>query len=406
MEKRVLRLETHVIRKHHRLFEYCDDICFKSKSLYNRVNFIIREEFFKSGNIIFSNELNRLLKTEECFMALPAKASQQIVIQVGKSWKSYFVSIKDWSKNKSKYTGMPKLPKYKDKNGRNVVFFDYMQGTFYEDKYYFPNRKGDESENYIDTRVTKENFVLMRIVPYGNCYKIEMIYEKWIEDKEDYNDLYLGIDLGINNLATLTNNIGLRPIVINGRPLKSINKYYNKLRAEALSYIGRGTSNRLKKLDAKRNNIFHTHLHRISRGIINYCLNNYIENIVIGLNKDWQRNANMGKKTNQVFVQIPFEKLIHNIMYKAEDAGIRVELVEQQYTSKSSFLDQDFIPEKFGDYEFSGKRIKRGLYRSSDGTLINADVNGSYNILRKCNPEIQWYNGIKGESLHPFRATL
>jgi putative transposase len=387
------------------LFKYCDDVCFKSKNLYNRALFIVKEQFLKDNTIIFSNELNKMLKTEDCFKKLPAKTSQQIIINMGYNWKSFFRSIKRWAKNKSGYDGKPQFPKYKKKNSRNIITIDYMQGHFENNRYYFPVRKGKERNNYIETNIQKKDFVLLRIVPYGNCYKIAIVYRKQIDERE-INQNYLAIDLGINNLATLTNNIGLRPIAVNGRILKSINCYYNKLFAQASSYIVRGNSNRIQRITAKRNNIVFTHMHRISHWIINYCLENKIDNIVIGRNKDWQRNSNIGKKNNQVFVQIPFEQLIQNIQYKAEEVGINVNIVPEQYTSKASFLDDDIIPENLGDYTFSGKRIKRGLYRSNNGILINADVNGSYNILRKRNPESIKANGIKGVSLHPVRVNI
>lgn len=346
-----------------------------------------------------------MLKSTDEFKALPAKTSQQIIILLGKNWKSFFKGVKDWSKNKEKYCGKPNLPKYKNKNGRQIVFFDYTQGKFKDKKYYFPIREG-EDKNYIDTNIDKKNFKLLRIIPYGNCYKIEIIYKKEIKEKIEYNNNYLAVDLGVNNLATLTNSIGSQPIVINGRILKSINCYYNKIRAKAMSYVGKRTSNRIKKIDTKRSNIIETHLHKISRWIINYCLQNNIENVVIGRNKDWQRNSNLGRKNNQLFAQIPFEELIRKISYKAEEAGIKIWIVSEEYTSKVSFIDNDIIPIKHGEYEFSGKRKKRGLYKSKDGILINADVNGSYNILRKCNPEFIYNDGIKGISLYPIRQNV
>jgi putative transposase len=367
--------------------------------------FIVKEQFLKDGKIVFPEELKKLLKTEDCFKALPAKTSQQVIINMGYNWKSFFKSIKRWSKNKNGYTGMPHLPSYKKKDGRNIITVDYMQGKFKDGKYYFPVRKGTKKEHYIETNIQKENFVLLRIIPCGSCYKIAVVYRKQAEEKRANNN-YIAIDLGINNLVTLVNNTGLRPVVVNGRILKSINCYYNKLFAQASSYIGRGTSNRIQRITAKRNNIVWTHFHRISRWIINYCLENQIDNIVIGRNKDWQRDSNIGKKNNQTFVQIPFEQLIQNIQYKAEEVGINVKIIPEQYTSKSSFLDNDIIPNKKGDWIFSGKRIKRGLYRSANGTLINADVNGAYNILRKCIPERFNSDGIVGVSLHPVRVNI
>lgn len=395
-----LRSEIHIIKKNHRLFEYCDQMCFKSKNLYNYANYIIRQEFINNNNLVSAFDLNKDLKNEDVFRALPAKTSQQILIGLGRNWKSYFKSIKDWAKNQGKYTGKPKLPKYKDKEGRNVVYFDYQQGTLKEGKYKFP-----KSDYYIETEVQKEDFRQVQIFPYGTCYKISLIYRVKTNENKEINSNYLAIDLGIDNLATLTNSIGKSSIVINGRILKSINQFYNKKLAKLRSHIGRGTSNRIKALNMKRNNIVETHFHRTSRYIINYCVENDISNIVIGRNKDWQRNSNMKKKTNQKFVSIPFEMLIYQLKYKAEDVGINMTVIEEQYTSKSSFVDNDSIPTKFGDHQFSGKRIKRGLYKSKDGTLINADVNGSYNILRKCNPEFK-YDGIEGVSLHPIRVNI
>jgi putative transposase len=403
---KILRTQIHIINKNHRLFKYCDDICFKSKNLYNYANYILRQEFINNNKWISSFDLNKILKSEDVFKEIPAKTSQQIIILLGKNWKSFFKGVKDWKHNKNKYTGKPNLPKYKKKDGRQVVFFDHGQGSFKDNKYYFP-RKDHKKIEFIETNIIRENFKLLRIIPYGDCYKIEIIYKKEIEEKLDYNNNYIAIDLGIDNLATLTNNIELQPIVINGRILKSINCYYNKLRSKALSYIGKGTSHKIRRIDTKRNNIINTHFHKISRYIINYCIKNNVENIIIGRNKDWQRGSNLGKKNNQIFVQIPFEDLIKKIFYKAEENGIRVIIISEEYTSKSSFIDDDIIPTIFGDYEFSGRRIKRGLYKSKKNILINSDVNGSYNILRKCIPEFVYNNDrIKGISLYPIRQNI
>lgn len=397
----VYRSEIHIIKKHHELFNYCDDMCFKSKNLYNYANYFMRQEFIKSGKIISAFDLNKQLKTSDPFRALPAKTSQQIILKLGKNWKSFFKGIKDYSKHPSKYCGKPNLPKYKNKNGRNIVFFDYMQGKFKEGKYHF-----SKSNHFIETKVTKENFVQMQIIPCISHYKITMVYKKEVIKDNKLNNSYLAIDLGIDNLATLTNNIGLQPIVINGRILKSINQYYNKKLAQAMSCVGRRSSNRIKRISLNRDNIVQNYLHHASRYIINYCTNNKISHIVIGNNKDWQRNSNMGKKNNQKFVQIPFTMLIQQLQYKAENIGIDVRIIEEQYTSKASFIDNDEIPVKFAKYDFSGKRVKRGLYKSSNGTLINADVNGSYNILRKCNPEFKHDDRIEGIGLYPIRLNI
>ncbi len=272
-------------------------------------------------------------------------------------------------------------------------------------KYYFP-RKDRKNVEYIEINIERDKFKLLRIVPYGSCYKIELVYEKEIPEKTSYNDNYVSIDLGVNNLATLTNNIGIQPIIINGRILKSINQYYNKLQAKAMSYVGKGSSNRIQRIRAKRNNIVENHMHKVSRYIIKYCIENNLDNIIIGRNENWQRGSNIGAKNNQAFVQIPFENLIKKIQYKAEKNGIRVSVISEEYTSQSSFLDNDLLPNHSGSYEFSGKRKNRGLYKTNSGKLINADVNGSYNILRKRIPEFQCDNRIEGVALRPVKLNI
>lgn len=380
------------------MFKYCDDACFKSKNLYNYVNYLIRQDYIENKILTKSAyDYNKELKNEDVFKALPSKTSQQIIMKLFKNWKSFFVSIKDWSKNQSKYTGKPKLPKYKEKNGRNIVMFDYQQCIVKNSRIKFPKTK-----IYIETGIERNQFKQIQIVPYGSCYKICIYYTIEIHKKESYNNNILSIDLGVDNLATLTNNIGIQPIIINGKILKSINQYYNKTLGKARSYVGNKRSNRMKQISFKRNNIVETHFHIISRWIINYCKAYNIENIAIGKNKDWKRSSTMNKKSNQKFIQLPHERLIHQLKYKGEEVRIRVIEVEESYTSKASFIDSD---EAKKGVTFSGKRIKRGLYQSKNGTLINADVNGSYNILRKCNAQFS-YESIEGVSLHPVRLNI
>lgn len=397
----VTRSEIHVINKNHRLFKYCQDVCYKSKNLYNYANYLIRQEFIANGKIISAFDLNKRLKNELVFKELPAKTSQQIIIRLGQNWKSFIRSVKDWSGNKSKYQGRPQLPKYKEKDGRNVVFFDYQQGSFKEGKYCFP-----KSEEYIETKIPKEDFRQIQIIPYGSCYKIAIVHRKTFVEQFEPNNNFLAIDLGVDNLATLTNNIGLQPIVINGKILKSMNQYYNKKLGKLKSYVGNKSSNRIKKLSLKRNNKVNTYFHQVSRYIIDYCINNQINNIVIGKNEGWKQKSTMSKLNNQKFIQIPFQLLIKQLEYKGEEVGINIVSINEAYTSKSSFIDTDLIPEKLGKYLFSGNRVSRGLYKSKEGILINADVNGSYNILRKCNPQFKYDERIEGISLYPVRISL
>jgi putative transposase len=366
---------------------------------------LVRQEFKDNRKFISAYDLNKLLKHHEAFLAMPAKTSQMTIMKLGDNWISFFRNIKHWSKDKSKYCGRPDLPRFKKKNGRFIAFFDKQQIKIENNLLYFQERKGIKEHKAIYTNVKKEDLCQIQIIPEGGCYKISIIYNKEVDIVETNNN-FLAIDIGVNNLATLTNNIGIQPIVINGRVLKSINAYYSKIVSQAMAYVGTGKSNRITRISDKRNRKIEDYMHKTSRWIINYCKENNINNIVIGRNSDWKRDINIGVKNNQIISQIPFEILIQNIQYKAEELGILVEIIDERYTSKSSFLDNDPLPEIFGDYVFSGKRIKRGLYKSSKGILINADVNASYNILRKRIPEFKNDDRIKGMLLYPININI
>lgn len=245
-------------------------------------------------------------------------------------------------------------------------------------------------------------------MPHSNYYVVEIVFE--LNENEEAKTMrenklnskpkrIVGIDLGIDNFATIANNIGKKPIIIKGKVLKSINQYYNKQRAYYYSILRQGktqkegqfTSKRLKRLDEKRNAKVKDFMHKASRTVIDYCITNDIDTIIIGKNEDWKRNINIGKVNNQKFVTIPYSQFIEMIEYKAYEEGIKVIITEESYTSKASFFDGDIMPtydEKSNSkHSFSGKRIKRGLYQTKDGSLINADVNGALNIIVKAVPD-------------------
>jgi transposase, IS605 OrfB family, central region len=235
----------------------------------------------------------------------------------------------------------------------------------------------------VKTRLDKEaNLREVRVIPKGVGYVIEIVYEKEVNpDLDEINkDRIAGIDLGVRNLATVGNNIGEKPIIVKGGICKSINQFYNKEMGE-LQRIYESqkikTGKNSKKLFDKRNRKIKDHLHKVSRFIVDHCVKNDIGTIVIGHNEDWKQNANIGKKNNQNFVQIPFSMLINQIKYKAEENGINVILQEESHTSKCSFLDNETVEHHD---QYLGKRFKRGLFRSVKGKIINADVNGAYNI--------------------------
>lgn len=237
---------------------------------------------------------------------------------------------------------------------------------------------------------------------------VEVVYEQDAEQEPVNPDVYAGIDLGINNLATLTSNkSGFVPRIVNGRPVKSINQNYNKRRADLQSKLAkedakRHTSKRLERITNKRTRKIDHYLHTASKRIIDLLVSEGIGTLVIGYNQEWKQEVNIGKRNNQNFVHIPFARFIHMLTYKAELVGIQVRMTEESYTSKCSFLDFESI----GKHDvYVGKRVKRGLFRSADGHCYNADVNGSYNITRKVASDA-FVQGSSGCVVHPISLAV
>jgi len=395
--------ERHIIKSTENRFVEIDDLAFKSKNLYNAANYVIRQSFVYGWGYINYNEMNRLMKYHQVYKELPAKVSQQILMILDKNWKSFFEAIKAYKIEPTKFTDRPKLPKYKDKvKGRNILVYTIQAISSKELKKGIIKLSG--TNILIKTQVKPERICQIRLVPKCDSYVIEVIYDAYTEPEstldENQKELVASIDLGLNNLVALTSNQpGFVPLLINGRPLKSINQFYNKRKAQLQSQLkgNRFSSSRIQRLTRCRNQKVDNYLHHSSRQIINLLESQGIGTLVIGKNLQGQNEINLGKKTNQNFVSIPHTRLIKMLKYKAELLGIKVIEQEESYTSKSNFLNLDPIP-VYGnigaqDVTFSGKRIKRGLYITSEGRLINADVNGSYNILRKAIPNA-FSNGI------------
>ena len=393
--------EKHIINKNHSNFKKFDELCFISKNLYNQANYIIRQEFTSNNNYLNYNKIDKITKNLEehnNYRLLPSQISQQILRLLDKNWLSFFRAIKDWSKNKSKYLGRPKLPKYKKKNGRNIIIFT-NQGCRIKDNYiHFPKKL-----NLTPIKTKVNNLRQVRIVPKNNVYIMEVVYEKDIENLKLNKNKVIAIDLGVNNFSTITNNFGLKPTVINGKIIKSFNQYYNKKKAKLMSYVkGLGISNKIIKLTNKRNNKIEDYFHKVSRYIINYCVKNDVGTIVVGKNKNWKQKSKLSKKINQNFVSIAFDSFINKLNYKAKLLNINFLETEESYTSKSSFIDNETMDK---NTNFQGKRIKRGLFKTKNGILINADVNGSYNILRKAFSKFK-SDEIEDVGLHPVRINI
>lgn len=257
----------------------------------------------------------------------------------------------------------------------------------------------------IKTNIGDNKLCQVRVIPQATCYVVEVIYEKKEQDLNLNKDNVLSIDLGLNNLCSCISDVGIKPFIVNGKIIKSFNQWYNKKRARLMSYIGdKGTSKRLRRLNNYRNFWIEDKIHKVSRFIVNICIENNIGNLVVGLNKGWKNGVNLGKRINQKFVEIPFSKLVEKISYKCKLVGIDFQVHEESYTSKVDHL----AFEKLGKHDvYLGKRKKRGLFQSSIGKLLNADINGAIGIGRKVFGD-SYISGIidSGLAFNPVRVNI
>ena len=357
-----------------------EDICLKSGLLYNYVLYLVRQGIFNKEYLKeydLSTKLGR--ENQFDFRQLPASVSQQVVGQVFKSVNSWIKLKSDFDRNPDKYNNhRPHLPKYKEGKKQNMVVFTTFSCRVKDDGYIHFVKNVIEP---IKTNVKKDELKQVRIVPQATCYVVEVIYERKETDLNLDKDNFLSIDLGLNNLCSCISNVGIKPFIINGKVIKSLNRWYNKKKARLMSYVGdNGTSRRIRRISLYRNCWIDDKMHKISKYIVNFCVSNNIGRIIIGLNKEWKQEINIGRRNNQHFVSIPHSKLIDKIMYKAKLLGIEVVTHEESYTSKIDHLA--FEEMKYQD-NYLGKRKRRGLFQSSIGKLINADINGAIGIARK-----------------------
>ena len=390
---KVNRVEQQIITKNHPIWCYINQMCYKAKNLYNYANYLIRQEFTENKSYIKYYDMNSSLKNVAEYKACMSQPANCVLRRLDKIWKSFFVAIKDWKRNPHKYKGMPKLPKYLNKNGRFV--WEVPNNTCYLDgnELHFRIRKLQDIK--WKTKA-KGRLLQVRFVPRGCDYVMEIVTEIEINPPTKENDNIIGIDLGINNFVTITNNIGKQPIIINGKGLKSINQYFNKKRATIMSETIRRNNQywslKLSRLTNKRFNKVKNFMHHASRLIVDYCLENDISKVICGLNSFWKQEANLGHQNNQNFIFIPYNMFIKQLKYKCEEVGIKFMTTDESYTSGTSFLDdEEPIKENYN----KSRRIKRGLFRTNDGRLINSDVNGSLQIIKKVFPNA-FADGIQG----------
>jgi len=374
------------VKKSNPFFAECDRLSFASKNLYNQALYRVNKAYEADKIYLNYNAISKELADENQvdYRGLPSKVAQQTLMLLDKSYKSFFAALKAYKTSPEKFKARPHPPQYKQLSGSTLS---------------------------IKTELETVNQV--RIVPNKvGSFTLEIIYE--IPDVEKVNNAnYAGIDMGLNNLAAIVTNIGSTPILINGKPLKAINQFYNKKLAQLKSklphYVGkdgkkrqRTSSKSIKILTHKRNNKIKDYLHKSSRKVVNHLQQNNISVCLIGQNKDWKQAINIGKRNNQNFVAIPQARFIDMISYKNDMIGIRTQAREESYTSKCSFLDNEPIRKH---EQYAGKRIKRGLFMSKNGFKINADINGAANILRKEIPNA-FAEGIEAVLVRPLKLGI
>ncbi|NEU04543.1 RNA-guided endonuclease TnpB family protein [Clostridium senegalense] len=460
----ISRVEKHIIKPSHELYNYLDEYCFMSKNLYNYANYQIRQIFIITSKLAKDEKVNqeqldylkdinvkvdkfnelrktnfekarakapkenkefkKKLKTIKYFdkdnkypcydfieflvkdgidyKSLMAQVSQQTLKLLDKNWISFFEAIKKWSKNNIGFSGRPKLPKYLKKDGKTIVIFT--------------NQNCKQSNNCIKMPTCFNQYELntniqgklqqVRILPRNKYFILEVVYTMPKPQLKEDNNKYISIDIGLDNLAAITNNCSVTPIIISGRKLKSINKYYNKqvshYREIAKRMNNLEWTNKMNRLTIKRNNMITDLIHKASKSVIDYALSCGTNTIIIGNNKDWKKESLMSKKVNQSFVGIPHQLFIEKIQYKAENLGLKVIITEESYTSGTSFLDnEEPIKENYN----KSRRVKRGLFVSNTGRKINSDINGSLQIMKKVFPNVIDH-GIEDFGLNPIRVGI
>jgi len=430
--KNAVRLTEQIYLKNGSQFE---EICKIARQIYNDTNYLKKQEYNEFKRVAWMDtfirfifqgqvpqkmkwkwlsaiDLYHLVKERESFHLVPNDCATMIIRQVSDGWIAFFRAKREWRKHPEKFNGMPKPPRYKKRTELSIFYFRDKQCRIKEGALHFPRRTQTELVNKlspIETRlpngieVRQVRVIPIKIRPH---YKIEIVYEKKITNLELNKDRCIGIDLGVSNIIMVVNNVGNSPFFIKGGPGKSINQFYNKRRADLSSINDKQKhkfqTHQLQKLTHKRNMKMKWWFHNISKQIITYCTDHNIGTIVIGYNKGWKQEIQIGKRNNQNFVSIPFYQLLQQIEYKARLIGIEVKQIEESYTSKCSFFDQEEI--KYHK-TYRGERISRGLFRTSNGKIINADVNGAYNILRKGIPEA-FVDGIEGALSHPYSSSV
>ena len=371
-------VEKHIIKPKHKYYDEIDHLCWLSKNLYNATLYHIRQYYFASKQFLNYQAVNKIFvdSNNPDYRALPAKVAKHTQMLVDRNFNSFFGLLK--LKAQGKYNKPIKIPNYLKKTGRQVVHYEKGAISFKAQGFIQLSKTNIK----IKTKLTKENVQFVRLVPRNNYIAVEIGYNVNEPELKSNNNV-LAIDIGVNNIATCVTTNGDKYLV-NGRQLKYINHNYNKAVADAKSKLkithNQNSSKYISQIINKRNNRINDYLHKITTYIVNQAVSQNIGTIVVGYNKEWKQDTNLGKVNNQNFVNIPFYRLINLLEYKCRLKGIKFQTITEGYTSKCSFVDGEEIKKH---QSYSGKRINRELFKTKNGLIINADINGAYNILKK-----------------------
>ena len=367
------RVEVHQVKPGNEQYQELKRLCFLSKNLYNATLYAVRQHFFDNKKYLNYYEVNAQFthSDQPDYRALPSKVAQHTQMLVDQNFKSFFALLKNKDVK-------PKIPGYLPKNGHQTAHYVKESLSFKTGKI-----RLSKTNIYIDSQIPKDKVKFVRVVPRGNHIRLEVGYEVESAPIREFNGRFAAIDPGLNNLFTLVSNVD-KPRIFNGRPLKSINQFYNKKKSNLQSVLEVRNktkhSHKLETLSRIRGNKINDYLHKTTRLLVNYLVSNDITLLIVGRNVGWKQGINIGRRNNQNFVQVPIARAISMLRYKAESAGIQVAYVEESYTSKCSFFDQETLEHH---KSYLGRRKYRGLFIDSKGNRWNADVNGAMNIARK-----------------------
>ena len=393
------------VAKHPQL-EQIRDLCHQAKNLWNRAQYLVRQEFFArqrtreggNGGVHSLKYLDAMLKVEDVYIQLPKRVAQGVLSRVSKSWRGYFRSIQKYYDDPEKFLGRPGIPGYQPKEGLYDVYF-YKTSLNYDVQRQLltlmPRKLGLQFivPNW-DHELAIESVIINPKPDYGG-YFLNIHYNAEIASPPGSNKM--AIDIGVNNFVTFVTTTGDRPLTVSGGPLKSINHLYNKRLAKIKSCYsgqGRSTGPALQGLGKWRFFKVQDFLHKLTHRLVGYAVGKQIDVIIVGLNREWKQASTMGKKGNQKFQYMPHARFIELLTSKAALQGIQVIVIEEDYTSQSSFLDDDPLPfcgekpPKFSGERLVSKKGRRGRYQTKHGRIINADVNAAYNILRRVYPKL------------------